>query len=83
MGSKKISWLVYTVESKPCLREYDVVWVRLGDGCTAVTVHDSYIGKFNTLIKNLCHLNNQLTDNQIHFINSTKNTVSSQFTTGT
>jgi hypothetical protein len=35
---ERISWLVCTVESKACLREYDVVEV-IGDGCTAVTVH--------------------------------------------
>jgi hypothetical protein len=30
-----------------------------------------------------CHLNDQIIDNQIYLINSTKNTISSQFTTGT
>jgi len=41
-----------------------------------------YIAKFNTLQK-LCHLNDQMIDNQIYFINSTRNTIRSQFIAGT
>jgi len=75
--SKRISWLVCTVDSKAELREYDMVYV-LGDGNTLLLFK-----KLHQFIQQLRHLSHQMSDNQIYLTNSTKNTIRLQFTTAT
>jgi hypothetical protein len=54
----------------------------LGDGCTAVIVHE-FTTVANLTLRKVCHLKDQMTDNQTYFINSTKNIINSQFTAST
>ena len=60
------------LESKAYLRECNVEKV-LGEGCTAAILH-GFTSINLTLWEKLCHLNDQMIDDQIHMINSTKNT---------
>ena len=64
-----ISWIVCTVVSKACRREYGVIDVRWWNCSCYSTL--CYIGKFNALRK-LSYSNDQMIDNQIHLINGTK-----------